>query len=107
MSRAEYNRQYYLAHRDNLSSYTAEYRKANAEHLAKSQRIRYSDNQKRYADRQCWIKQSREKMGWSQEGLARALGVTQAAISRLETGATPLDTFAGRDKLYEVLGVRK
>ncbi len=107
MSRSEYNRQYYLAHRDTLSIWMAEYRKANAEHLAKSQRIRYADNQKRYADRQRWIKQSREKMGWSQEGLARALGVTQAAISRLETGATPLDTFAGRDKLYEVLGVRK
>ncbi len=107
MSRAEYNRQYYLAHREELSIYAAEYRTENAGHIAKRQRMRYADNQERYAERQRWIKLSREKLGWSQEGLARAIGTTQAAISRLETGATPLDTFAGRDKLFELLGVKK
>lgn len=45
------------------------------------------------------------RLGWSQAAVAADVGVSQATITRLETGAQPLETFRKRDKLLEVLGV--
>lgn len=45
------------------------------------------------------------RLGWSQEAVAHSVGVSQATITRLETGALPLETFRKRDKLLAVLGV--
>ena len=86
-------------------AYFAAYRTANSGKLARYSSDYYRKNQLRYADGQRFLKEARMRMGWSQAAVAVDVGVSQATITRLETGALPLETFRKRDKLLEVLGV--
>ena len=100
-------RSYYEEHKEQITQYMREYRAVNGAMIARKQRVRYAENKAKYAESQRWIKAQREKLGWSQQGLGNAVGCGQSTIARLETGAWPLERFRKRDKLYEVLGVRK
>lgn len=100
-------RSYYEEHKEKITQYMREYRTANASFIARKQRMRYAENKAKYAKRQRWIRARREKLGWSQRGLGEAIGCGQSTITRLETGALPLERFRKRDKLFEVLGVQK
>ena len=100
-------RSYYEEHKEKITQYMQEYRAANGLVLARKQRAKYTENKSKYAESQRWIKQARNRLGWSQKGLGEAVGVGQSTIARLETGAWPLERFKKRDKLCEVLGVRE
>ena len=82
--------------------YFAAYRRENSVLIAKYASGYYRENQRRYAEGQRFLQEARMRLGWSQ---AADGGVSQATITRLETGAQPLETFRKRDKLLEVLGV--
>mgnify|MGYP000013082575 FL=1 len=97
----DYSKAYYVANKPRF----IEYRKANSGKLARYSSDYYRKNQLRYADGQRFLKEARMRMGWSQAAVAADVGVSQVTISRLETGALPLETFRKRDKLLEVLGV--
>ncbi len=86
-------------------AYFAAYRKANSGKLARYSSDYYRKNQLRYAEGQRFLQEARMRLGWSQAAVAADVGVSQATITRLETGAQPLETFRKRDKLLEVLGV--
>ena len=86
-------------------AYFAAYRKANSGKLARYSSDYYRKNQLRYAEGQRFLREARMCLGWSQAAVAADVGVSQVTISRLETGALPLETFRKRDKLLEVLGV--
>ena len=86
-------------------AYFAAYRKANSWKLARYSSDYYRKNQLRYAEGQRFLQEARMRLGWSQAAVAADVGVSQATITRLETGAQPLETFRKRDKLLEVLGV--
>jgi DNA-binding XRE family transcriptional regulator len=86
-------------------AYFDAYRRANSAMFAKYTRGYYRENQRRYAEEQRFLKEARMRLGWSQEAVAHSVGVSQATITRLETGAQPLETFRKRDKLLAVLGV--
>nr|DAU55010.1 MAG TPA: helix-turn-helix domain protein [Caudoviricetes sp.] len=100
-ARKAYQRAYYETNKPRF----VEYRKANSGKLARYSSDYYRKNQLRYADGQRFLKEARMRMGWSQAAVAADVGVSQVTISRLETGALPLETFRKRDKLLEVLGV--
>lgn len=85
--------------------YFAAYRRKNSVLIAKYASGYYRENQRRYAEEQRFLQEARMRLGWSQEAVAHSVGVSQATITRLETGAQPLETFRKRDKLLEVLGV--
>lgn len=51
------------------------------------------------------IRTSRQDKGWSQEELARRLGVRQNVISRLESGAVKSPSIPMIRRLARVLGV--
>ena len=99
----DYSKAYYLANKPRF----IEYRKANSGKLARYASAYYRKNQLRYAEGQRFLQEARMRLGWSQEAVAHSVGVSQATITRLETGALPLETFRKRDKLLEVLGVQK
>lgn len=86
-------------------AYFDAYRKANSGKLARYSSDYYRKNQLRYAEGQRFLQEARMRLGWSQAAVAADVGVSQATITRLETGAQPLETFRKRDKLLEVLGV--
>ena len=86
-------------------AYFDAYRRANSTMFARYARGYYRENQRRYAEGQRFLQEARMRLGWSQAAVAADVGVSQATITRLETGALPLDTFRKRDKLLEVLGV--
>lgn len=98
-------RAYQKAYYENNKPYFAAYRRANSTMFAQYASRYYRKNQRRYAEGQRFLKETRMRLGWSQEAVARCVGVSQATIARLETGAQPLETFRKRDKLLEVLGV--
>ena len=100
-ARKAYSRAYYAANKP----YFAAYRRENSVLIAKYASGYYRENQRRYAEGQRFLKETRMRLGWSQEAVARCVGVSQATIARLETGALPLETFRKRDKLLAVLGV--
>lgn len=102
-ARKAYSKAYYAANKP----YFAAYRMENSVLIAKYASGYYRENQRRYAEGQRFLQEARMRMGWSQAAVAADVGVSQATITRLETGALPLETFRKRDKLYEVLGVRK
>ena len=83
----------------------AAYRQKHAGTIARYQAAYYSGSKARHGADQQWIARARLALGWSQAGLARSVGVSQATISKLETGALALDGFRGKDKLMAVLGV--
>lgn len=93
--------------RDYSKAYFVEYRKTNSGKLARYSSDYYRKNQLRYAEGQRFLREARMCLGWSQAAVAADVGVSQVTISRLETGALPLETFRKRDKLLEVLGVQK
>ena len=99
--RNAYQKAYYAANKP----YFAAYRRANSAMFAKYTREYYRENQRRYAEGQRFLQEARMRLGWSQAAVAADVGVSQATITRLETGAQPLETFRKRDKLLEVLGV--
>lgn len=99
------SRRYNEEHREEINLYMRVYRVANADHIARRQRLRYEENKRLYAENQRWICEERTKREWSQDAVAFSVGVSQATIARLESGALPLDTFGKRDKLFKVLGV--
>lgn len=99
-ARKAYSKAYYAANKP----YFAAYRRANSTMFAQYASWYYRKNQRRYAEGQRFLKETRMRLGWSQEAVARCVGVSQATIARLETGAQPLETFRKRDKLLEVLG---
>lgn len=86
-------------------AYFDAYRKANSGKLARYSSDYYRKNQLRYAEGQRFLQEARMRLGWAQAAVAADVGVSQATITRLETGAQPLETFRKRDKLLEVLGV--
>nr|DAU51294.1 MAG TPA: Helix-turn-helix XRE-family like protein [Caudoviricetes sp.] len=99
--RNAYQKAYYAANKP----YFAAYRRKNSVLIAKYASGYYRENQRRYAEEQRFLQEARMRLGWSQEAVAHSVGVSQATITRLETGAQPLETFRKRDKLLEVLGV--
>lgn len=86
-------------------TYHAAYRREHAGTISRYQAAYYSLGKEMYGKRQQWLACARLALGWSQAGLADAVGVSQATIARLETGALPLETFRKRDKLLKVLEV--
>lgn len=99
--RRDYSKAYYATNKP----YFTEYRMANSAKLSKYASDYYRKNQIRYAEEQHFLREARMRLGWSQAAVAADVGVSQVTISRLETGALPLETFRKRDKLLEVLGV--
>ena len=83
----------------------AAYRQKHAGTIARYQAAYYALGKEMYGERQQWLARARLALGWSQAGLADTVGVSQATISKLETGALALDGFRGKDKLMAVLGV--
>lgn len=73
--------------------YQRAYRRKNRLVLAAWQREYYRVCQQRFADEQRWLKAARKKRGYS-----------QATISRLESGAFGLDSFAKKAELMALLG---
>lgn len=100
-ARRAYSKAYYEANKPLF----VEYRRANSGKLARYSSDYYRKNQLRYAEEQRFLREARMRMGWSQAAVAADVGVSQVTISRLETGALPLETFRKRDKLLAVLGV--
>lgn len=98
-------RAYQKAYYENNKPYFAAYRRENSAMIAKYASAYYRENQRRYAEGQRFLQEMRMRLGWSQEAVAHCVGVSQATIARLETGALPLDTFRKREKLLAVLGV--
>ena len=86
-------------------AYFDAYRMANSVLSAKYASGYYRENQRRYAEGQRFLQEARMRLGWAQAAVAADVGVSQATITRLETGAQPLEPFRKRDKLLEVLGV--
>lgn len=99
--RNAYQKAYYAANKP----YFAAYRRENSVLIAKYASGYYRENQRRYAEEQRFLQEARMRLGWSQAAVAADVGVSQATITRLETGAQPLETFRKRDKLLAVLGV--
>ena len=99
------SRRYNEEHREEINLYMRVYRVANADHIARRQRLRYEENKRLYAENQRWIREERTKREWSQDAVAFSVGVSQATIARLESGALQLDTFRKKEKLLKVLGV--
>lgn len=99
------SRRYNEDHREEINRYMRVYRVANADYIARRQRLRYEENKRLYAENQRWIREERTKREWSQDAVAFSVGVSQATIARLESGALPLETFRKKEKLLKVLGV--
>lgn len=99
------SRRYNEEHREEINLYMRVYRVANADHIARRQRLRYEENKRLYAENQRWIREERTKREWSQDAVAFSVGVSQATIARLESGALPLETFRKKEKLLKVLGM--
>lgn len=53
-----------------------------------------------------FVRERRERRGWTQGRLAEAIGVSGAYVSQIETGATKLPGGHLRRRLAQVLGVR-
>lgn len=53
-----------------------------------------------------FIKQRRQQLGYSQDDLARHLGITQASYSRLESGVCSYVDTKKIDEICTFLGVR-
>nr|DAG82805.1 MAG TPA: helix-turn-helix XRE-family like protein [Caudoviricetes sp.] len=100
-------RAYQKAYYESNKPYFAAYRRANSATIAQYASWYYRENQRRYAEEQRFLQETRMRLGWSQEAVAHCVGVSQATIARLETGALPLGTFRKKEKLLKVLGVEE
>ena len=85
---AEYQRAYYEANRDSLTEKQRAYREANRNSIAAYQR---------------WVREARKAHGYTQQDMARMLGVSISAISRLESGEMRLSVFKKRAELLALL----
>lgn len=85
---AAYQRAYYEANRDSIAAYQRAYREANRDSIAEKQR---------------WIRDARKAHGYTQRDMARMLGVSISAISRLESGDLRLSCFKKRAELLALL----
>lgn len=73
--------------------------------IAEYQRQYYEANKDKIAGTQRWLKDARRTIGYSQRELSKLVGCAQSTIARLESGGLNLDSFTGREKLLEILGV--
>lgn len=87
-----------------FDEYQRAYRKKNGVAISAWQREYYRICKQQFADKQRWIRAARKKIGYSQAEVARTLGCSQAAISKLESGASGLEVFAKKDALISLLG---
>ena len=85
---AEYQRAYYEANRDSIAEYQRAYYEANRNSIAAYQR---------------WVREARKAHGYTQQDMARMLGVSISAISRLESGELRLSVFKKRAELLALL----
>jgi ribosome-binding protein aMBF1 (putative translation factor) len=85
---AEKQRAYYEANRDSIAEKHRAYREANRDSIAAYQR---------------WIRDARKAHGYTQRDMARMLGVSISAISRLESGELRLSGFKKRAELLALL----
>ena len=100
---AEYQRAYYEANRDSIAEYQRAYREANRDSIAEYQRAYYEANRNSIAAYQRWVREARKAHGYTQQDMARMLGVSISAISRLESGELRLSVFKKRAELLALL----
>ena len=100
---AAYQRAYYEANRDSLAEKQRAYREANRDSLAEYQRAYREANRDSIAEKQRWIREARKAHGYTQQDMARMLGVSISAISRLESGELRLSVFKKRAELLALL----
>ena len=67
------------------------YREANREKIADQQRAYREANREKIADQKRAYREARRWAGLTQTAVAEALGISQSAYSRWETGAAPSD----------------
>ena len=71
--------------------------------IAEKQRAYYEANRDSIAEKQRWIRDARKAHGYTQRDMARMLGVSISAISRLESGELRLSGFKKRAELLALL----
>ena len=92
-------RAWYEANKDRVAARQKAYREANKDKVAARQKAWYEANKDKVAAQQKSIALVRKAQGMTQSGLAAIVGVTQATVSRWETGALK----ANWDKLCAAL----
>ena len=100
---AAYQRAYREANRDSIAAYQRAYREANRDSLAAYQRAYREANRDSIAEKQRWIREARKAHGYTRRDMARMLGVSISAISRLESGELRLSGFKKRAELLALL----
>ena len=100
---AAYQRAYREANRDSLAAYQRAYREANRDSIAEKQRWIREANRDSIAEKQRWIREARKAHGYTRRDMARMLGVSISAISRLESGELRLSGFKKRAELLALL----
>ena len=100
---AAYQRAYREANRDSIAAYQRAYYEANRDSLAEKQRAYREANRDSIAEKQRWIRETRKAHGYTQRDMARMLGVSISAISRLESGELRLSGFKKRAELLALL----
>ena len=71
--------------------------------IAEYQRAYYEANRNSIAAYQRWVREARKAHGYTQQDMARMLGVSISAISRLESGELRLSVFKKRAELLALL----
>ena len=104
---AEKQRAYYEANKDSIAEYQRAYYEANKDSIAEKQRAYREANKDSIAEKQRWIRATRLARGFSQRGLAKAIGVNRSSISLLESGGLKLDSFQAKHALFAALGVKQ
>lgn len=103
---AEKQRAYREANKDSIAEYQRAYREANKDSLAEYKRAYYEANKASIAEKQRAIKDARRLRGYTQQGLAKLLGVSQPIISLWENGLVPADWARLYTVLPELEGMR-
>lgn len=86
-----------------IAAYQRAYREANRDSIAEKKRAYYEANRDSLAEKQRWIREARKAHGYTQQDMARMLGVSIPAISRLESGELRLSCFKKRAELLALL----
>ena len=82
---------YYEANREEIAAYQKAYREANREEIAARNKAYYEANREKNRKTGLMIRSARKAAGYSQKDLGRLLGISQAAVSLMESGALPAD----------------